>query len=93
MKSKEIALEKTKSGVGKIMKKYRYLVYAFFFTMPKRITGYNSYEEAIDYVSGCRMSETPYLFIDTKETKVISVEYFDMPKEELIRQFESEEHL
>ncbi len=72
---------------------YRYLVYAFYTTFPKRITGYNSKREAYEYIGGLRMCQTPYLFIDAKMSKVIEVEYFDMPKEELIRQFESEEHL
>ena len=74
--------------------KYKYLVYAFYTTLKKRITGYNSKAEAYEYISGLRMCETPYLFIEnSKIPKVISVEYFDMPKEELIDQLMEEETL
>lgn len=74
--------------------RYKYLVYAFYTTFKKRVTGYNSKAEAYEYISALRMCETPYLFIEnSKIPKIISVEYFDMSKEELIKQFESEEHL
>ena len=72
---------------------YRYLCYAFYFTMKKRITGYNRLDEALNYIGACRMCQTPYLCIDTKLNKVIDVAYFDMPKKELIRQFEEKDSL
>lgn len=76
------------------MKKYKYYVYAFYTSFPKRILGFNSKNECLDYISGLRLSQTPYLWVeDGKNPKVIDVEYFNMSKEELIKQFESEEHL
>ena len=75
------------------MMKYKYLVYAFYENLAKhkRITGYNSLREAIDYINGLIMCETPYMLIDYNSGKLMRYNCFELDREKMIKIFMDDE--
>ena len=67
----------------------KYLVYAFYpnLGIPVRVLDFNRKDELLDYVSGLRMTDTPYAVQDVTNKDnplMIEVEYGDLGKKKMI---------
>ena len=67
----------------------KYLVYAFYpnLGVPVRVLDFNRKGEMFDYVSGLRMTDTPYAIQDVTNKDnplMIEVEYGDLGKKKMI---------
>ena len=67
----------------------KYLVYAFYpnLGVPVRVLDFNRKREMFDYVSGLRMTDTPYAIQDVTNKDnplMIEVEYGDLGKKKMI---------
>ena len=67
----------------------KWLVYAFYphLGIPVRVLDFNQKDELIDYVSGLRMTDTPYAIQDVSNKDnplMIEVEYGDLGKKKMI---------
>ena len=67
----------------------KWLVYAFYphLGIPVRVLDFNSKREMFDYVSGLRMTDTPYAIQDVTNKDnplMIEVEYGDLGKKKII---------
>lgn len=67
----------------------KWLVYAFYpnLGIPVRVLDFNSKREMFDYVSGLRMTDTPYAVQDVTNKDnplMIEVEYGDLGKKKMI---------
>ena len=67
----------------------KYLVYAFYpnLGVPVRVLDFNRKGELLDYVSGLRMTDTPYAIQDVTNKDnplMIEVEYGDLGKKKMI---------
>ena len=67
----------------------KWLVYAFYphLGIPVRVLNFNRKGELLDYVSGLRMTDTPYAIQDVTNKdnpKMIEVEYGDLGKKKMI---------
>lgn len=67
----------------------KWLVYAFYpnLGVPVRVLDFNSKREMFDYVSGLRMTDTPYAIQDVTNKDnplMIEVEYGDLGKKKMI---------
>ena len=67
----------------------KWLVYAFYphLGIPVRVLDFNSKREMFDYVSGLRMTDTPYAIQDVTNKDnplMIEVEYGDLGKKKMI---------
>lgn len=67
----------------------KWLVYAFYphLGIPVRVLDFNSKREMFDYVSGLRMTDTPYAIQDVTNKDnplTIEVEYGDLGKKKII---------
>lgn len=67
----------------------KWLVYAFYphLGIPVRVLDFNSKREMFDYVSGLRMTDTPYAIQDVTNKDnplMVEVEYGDLGKKKII---------
>ena len=67
----------------------KWLVYAFYprLGIPVRVLDFNSKRKMFDYVSGLRMTDTPYAIQDVTNKDnplMIEVEYGDLGKKKMI---------
>ena len=67
----------------------KYLVYAFYpnLGVPVRVLDFNRKREMFDYVSGLRMTDTPYAIQDVTNKDnplMVEVEYGDLGKKKMI---------
>ena len=67
----------------------KYLVYAFYpnLGIPVRVLDFNRKREMFDYVSGLRLTDTPYAIQDVTNKDnplMIEVEYADLGKKKMI---------
>lgn len=67
----------------------KWLVYAFYphLGIPVRVLDFNSKREMLDYVSGLRMTDTPYAVQDVSNKDnplTVEVEYGDLSKKKMI---------
>ena len=67
----------------------KWLVYAFYphLGIPVRVLNFNRKGELLDYVSGLRMTDTPYAVQDVTNKDnplMIEVEYADLGKKKMI---------
>ena len=67
----------------------KWLVYAFYpnLGVPVRVLDFNRKKEMFDYVSGLRMTDTPYAIQDVTNKDnplMIEVEYGDLGKKKMI---------
>lgn len=67
----------------------KYLVYAFYPSLgiPVRVVDFKSKREMFDYVSGLRMTDTPYAVQDVTNKDnplMVEVEYGDLGKKKMI---------
>ena len=67
----------------------KYLVYAFYpnLGVPVRVLDFNRKGELLDYVSGLRMTDTPYAIQDVTNKDnplMVEVEYGDLGKKKMI---------
>ena len=67
----------------------KYLVYAFYpnLGIPVRVLDFNRKGELLDYVSGLRMTDTPYAIQDVTNKNnplMVEVEYGDLGRKKMI---------
>ena len=67
----------------------KYLVYAFYpnLGVPVRVLDFNRKGELLDYVSGLRMTDTPYAIQDVTNKDnplMVEVEYGDLSRKKMI---------
>ena len=67
----------------------KYLVYAFYprLGIPVRVVDFKSKREMLEYVSGLRMTDTPYAVQDVSNKDnplMIEVEYADLGKKKMV---------
>ena len=67
----------------------KYLVYAFYpnLGVPVRVLDFNRKREMFDYVSGLRMTDTPYAIQDVTNKDnplMVEVEYGDLSRKKMI---------
>ena len=72
----------------------KYLVYAFYpnLGIPVRVLDFNRKDELLDYVSGLRMTDTPYAIQDVTNKDnplMVEVEYADISRQKMVEMLQN----
>ena len=72
----------------------KYLVYAFYpnLGVPVRVLDFNRKREMFDYVSGLRMTDTPYAIQDVTNKDnplMVEVEYADISRQKMVEMLQN----